>query len=171
MQEIWKDIPVFDGMYQVSNLGRVKSLDRYVNHYAGGKRIIKGRIRKYSIDKRGYTGYIFSIKQKNRFISTHVLVAMSFLNHKPNGFKYVVHHKDNNKSNNNVNNLEVITMRENVYTHNKGTSKYKGVSWDKQHNKWASFIYIKNKNKYLGRFKNEYEAHIAYQKELKNLLL
>ena len=154
MIEKWKSVPNHKE-YMVSNLGRVKSLKC-------GKEIIL----KQSQSKKGYLRIdIRSDGQRNSF-QVHQLVMMAFKNHIPNGNTLVVHHKDNIKSNNRLDNLEVITNRANSFTHKKGTSKYTGVSWDKNRNKWSAEIRNGKKRIKLGRFKNEYDAHLAYQKEL-----
>lgn len=157
--EIWKDVKGYEGIYQVSNLGRVKSLNY------GKERIIKESI------TFGY--YRVSLSKQNKKISyfTHQLVAISFLNHTINGHTLVVNHKDGDKYNNNVNNLEIVTKRENSSTcfrknMNTFSSKYVGVYFCKRDNNWRSQIRVNGKNKHIGYFKTEIEASEAYQKEL-----
>lgn len=153
--EIWKTIPNYKD-YQVSNLGRVKSLN-----YRNTK---KEKILKLSKNNHGYLSCGLNCK----IFKVHQLVAIAFLNHKPNGFNLVVNHKDFNKTNNNVNNLEIVTMRENTnQKHLKSTSKYIGVSWNKAAKKWKCELTFNKKRKYLGYFENEYEAHLAYVKFIK----
>jgi hypothetical protein len=102
--------------------------------------------------------------------TVHQLVAGAFLNHKPSRYELVINHKDFNRSNNNVDNLEIVTTRENAnQKHLKSSSQYTGVSWDKNRNKWSSQIVINKKLKFLGRFINELDASKAYQKALKDL--
>ena len=162
MKEIWKDIPGYEGYYKVSNLGRVKSLNY--------NRTKKEKVLKLGIDTQGYYNLTLS---KNGSFSTknvHKLVAMAFLDHKPCGYKLVVNHKDFNKLNNKVENIEITTQRRNAnQKHLKSTSKYVGVSWNKAKCKWESFIRINGKQNYLGTFKKEYDAHLAYQNKLKTL--
>tara|TARA_R110000822_G_scaffold60739_2_gene150962 strand:- start:2671 stop:3189 length:519 start_codon:yes stop_codon:yes gene_type:complete len=161
--EIWKDIPNFKN-YQVSNLGNVRSL----NYNRTGKT----KVLMKHINNRGrYTLNLYKkgIRYSNRNIS--VLVAQSFLNHKPCGHKLVVDHINNISTNDKLYNLQVITHRLNVTKDKKGTSKYAGVFWDKARNKWTSFIKINNKNIYLGSYKNEQEAAQAYQKQLNKIKL
>jgi hypothetical protein len=156
--EIWKELKDYNG-YAVSNLGNVKSL-----------RFNKERILKQQKTRKGYLRADI-VKDKKRFsISIHQLVAIAFLNHKPNGNKLVVHHKDNVKTNNRLYNLEIITNRDNSFTHHKGTSEYVGVCWDKSRNKWSAEIRDGKKRIKLGRFDNENEASEAYQKELKRII-
>jgi hypothetical protein len=164
MKEIFKDIKGYEGLYQISNLGRVKSLCRVdrIGHKVKEK-MLKPFIKK----DNGYLSVSLcnnGMKQKN----IHQLVSIAFLGHEPDGFSLVVNHIDFDKTNNNVQNLEIITQRENANKkHIKSSSKYVGVCWDKPSNKWMSRIVINGKRKHLGRFSNEIEASEAYQKELK----
>ena len=172
-QEIWKDIPNYEGLYQVSNFGNVKSLERYVK----GK--VENRLQKENILSKRLVGDIGNqyyavtlCNNKNRKqVKVSVLVAMAFLNHIPNGYVgFTVDHIDNNPLNNDVNNLQVITKRENSSKDKKGISKYTGVTFNKKTNKWRSQIWINGKNKTLGSFDDELEAHRVYQKELQQHL-
>jgi hypothetical protein len=96
----------------------------------------------------------------------HVLVAVCFLNHKPEK-NVVVDHIDGNKKNNNVNNLQIITHRENISRGKKNkTSKYTGVSLVKNSKKWKSSIDKLGKKIYLGCFDKEEDARDAYLKAL-----
>ena len=168
-KEIWKDVLGYEGLYKVSNLGSIKSLSRIVNN-GYNSRCIKERILKLRFTKKEYCNCVLYKNgiRKQRLI--HQLVAESFLNHKPCGMKLVINHIDINPKNNNVDNLEIVTSRENGnQKHLKSTSKYIGVHWDKIRNKWKSEIWINGKNKYLGRFINEIDASKAYQIALNNI--
>ena len=168
--EVWKDIPGYEGLYQVSNLGRVKSLPK---EWVSGKGAVlkhKGKILKGST-YRGYRLIVLCVNGKNKAYTAHQLVAIAFLNHKPNGYEQVVDHINDNKLDNRLENLQIVTPRFNSYkTQGKYSSKFKGVSWNKERNKWVSQIRINGKLKYLGLFKCELAASYAYQKELKKLL-
>lgn len=154
-QEIWKDIPEYDGLYQVSNLGNVKSF------FFGKERILK-----QTSDKKGY----LYVALKGKKIRVHQLVAIAFLNHKPCGLKYVVDHINDVKFDNRLENLQVVTNRFNIRkTQGSGSSQYKGVHWCKTSSRWISSIRINGKRNRLGSFKNEYDAHLAYQNKLKEL--
>lgn len=167
--EIWKDIKDYEGLYQVSNYGRVKSLERIIKH-SRGDRLIKERILK---QKNSSDKYLNSALHKNgiqKNIPTHHIVAIAFLNHINCGFKLVINHKNFDKHDNNVNNLEIVTSRQNCSHKNIiSSSKYTGVSWNRFVNKWHSQIRIKGKSKYLGYYINEIDAHNAYQKAIKDL--
>lgn len=169
--EIWKDIPDYEGLYQVSNSGKVKSLFRVINCKNGSLKTIRERIVASNLDKDGYLKVRLSRDSKGKNFFVHQLVAIAFLNHKPCGMKLVVDHIDRDRTNNNLTNLRIVTNRENTnQKHIKSSSKYTGVCWSKRKKKWTSQIVINKKLIYLGSFQDEYEAHLAYQKALKELL-
>lgn len=157
-KEEWKVIEGFED-YQVSNLGRVKSL-----------KFGKERILKPGAKGSKYLTVVLSEKKVLKTRTIHQLVAMAFLNHKPDGHKLVIDHKDDNPLNNNLNNLQLTTTRFNAYkTQVKYASNFKGVSWHKQIKKWVSGIYLNGKQIHLGVFNTELEASEAYQLKLKTL--
>lgn len=165
MKEIWKSIKGYEVIYEISNLGRVKSLSRLIIK-SKGSYVSKELILNPSIsNSRLYVG-LYS-EEKIYKVQVSVLVAIAFLNHTPNGYKIVVDHIDNNPLNNRVDNLQLISARLNVSKDRKGTSKFTGVTWDKSRGKWICYINIGGKNKYLGRFDDELKASKAYQDNLK----
>ncbi len=111
--EIWKDIVGYEGLYQVSNLGRVKSFDRYVRNGTSNKNIKRGKILSPCVNpKCGYM-QVNLIKDKNKKIKTiHRLVAEAFIPNLEN--KPCVNHIDGNKQNNKIDNLEWVTHSENT---------------------------------------------------------
>lgn len=118
MQEIWKDVVGYEGYYKVSNLGRVKSLDRINNK--GVTQI--GRVLKCGY-RSGYKSVALSKNGKSVSCVIHRLVAIAFVPNKNN--KPQVNHIDEDKNNNNVNNLEWVTAKENnnYGTHNARQAK------------------------------------------------
>lgn len=168
--EVWKDIPKYEGLYQVSNFGRVKSLKRIVLNNLIIDKTIKERILKHGVNRHGYNFVILSNCGKHKLMTIHKLVAMCFLNHLINSRIIVVDHKDNIRKNNNISNLQIVTNRLNCSKDRKNkTSQYTGVSWAKLNKKWIATIKINNNQIYLGLFDNEYDAHLEYQRKLNNI--
>jgi hypothetical protein len=157
--EIWKDIPQLEGHYQASSLGRIKSL-KY-----GKERIVK--------QNKGAKGYmrLTIYKGKKSGFAVHVLVAMAFLGHKPDGtHKVCVDHIDNNRKNNCANNLKLINNRENASKDRKGgLSKYIGVTLEVNRKKWVASITFNYRRVHLGYYLSEIDAANAYQKALKQV--
>jgi Mor family transcriptional regulator len=104
--EIWKDIPGYEGYYQASTHGRIRSLDRWVNDN-GGQRLHKGKILKNRINNCGYFVTRFVIDNKVICHTTHKLIAMTFLTKSDPNLE--IHHIDGDKLNNYINNLEYVT--------------------------------------------------------------
>lgn len=155
-QEVWKDVKNYEGYYQVSNLGRVKSLPKRWSP--------KENILKPSIEGGGYLQVVLYIDTRKKTIKVHQLVAEAFLGHTRCGFKLVVNHINFDKLDNRVENLEIVTARENCNKkHLSSTSEYVGVYWRKDVSKWCSRIQIDNKNINLGLFDNELEAAKYYK--------
>lgn len=124
--EIWKDVKDFEGYYQVSNLGRVKSLKREIiqKHYSGvlSHHTTKERIKKPQSQRNGYQ--IVDLNKNGTFTRKllHRLVAETFIDN-PNNYNYI-NHKDNDKKNNCVDNLEWCTQSYNIqYAYDNGTKK------------------------------------------------
>lgn len=171
--EKWLPIKGYEGIYNVSSHGRVKSLSRTSVGKDLSTMTIKERILKLNIIGLVSEQY-FSVnlcrKGKCKTKTVHQLVAIAFLDHKPNGLKIVVDHKDNNKLNNHIDNLQIISNRENTSKDKKGcSSKYTGVYLHKRTKKWRAAIYVNGKSKHLGLFNCELEASESYQKKLKEI--
>lgn len=112
MKEEWRDIPGYEGQYQVSNLGDVKSIPRKFYDSTGRIQNIKGKMLSKTPDKDGYYRCGLSKKGKVSNYFVHKLVAICFLGDRPDNFQ--VNHIDGNKNNNKVSNLEYCTMRDNI---------------------------------------------------------
>ena len=171
MKEIWKPIPNYDGFYEASNLGRVRSIERKVKSIRGIMMTFTGRILKQS-KMNGYLVVCLRKKGTNGTLLVHQLITMTFLDHKPNGMRVVCDHIDNDKLNNRLENLQIITQRENVVRGKStkgGSSSFIGVTWHSRDKKWQARISINGKLKHLGSFTYEKAASDAYQLELSKL--
>jgi hypothetical protein len=154
--ENWLPVKDYEGFYEVSDLGRVRSL-----------RFGKVKIMKQSLSSNKYLIVNLWNDKKMKSYSVHILVASAFLGHVPNGRITVVNHINFDRLDNRSVNLEVISFRENANKkHLPSTSKYTGVYWNKDSRKWVSRISICGRVKYLGRFTTELDAHYAYEEEL-----
>ena len=169
--EVWKDIPEFEGLYQVSNLGNARSFKFNKVKYL--KPTMKDSFYKaLTVYKSGITKKSRKDIDKNKISKTRsisVWCAMAFLNFKPSGQSMVVDHIDNNKHNNCLYNLQVISHRKNLSKDKNPISGYTGVSRNNK-NQWKSEIFINGSVKYLGSYKTKEAAAEAYQKELKKIL-
>lgn len=110
-QVIWKDVPGFEGRYQVSNTGVIRSLDMEIRCGHGKTRTHKGRVIASHANNRGYEMVSLYVDRKNSPKLVHRLVAEAFIPNPEN--KNQVNHKDENLGNNCVDNLEWVTDNEN----------------------------------------------------------
>ena len=116
MEEIWKDVKGFEGFYQVSNLGRVRQLDRISVSENRSTQKIKGTIKKAEVGKNGYNMVMFYKDSKYKCAYVHRLVAQAFIPNPDNLPQ--VNHKDEIRTNNCVDNLE---WGDSKYNNNYGT--------------------------------------------------
>lgn len=112
MKEIWKDIEGYEGLYQVSNFGRVQSLDRVVNSKRGWSKFVKGRELRLAKHHYGYSQVSLLKNNRSKSAWVHSLVAKAFLPN-PKGYP-MINHIDEDKSNNLVTNLEWCDARHNA---------------------------------------------------------
>lgn len=161
--EIWKDVPNYEGLYQVSSFGNVKSL----NYRGNGKE----NLLKPALIKCGYLRVALYKNSNQNSFTIHILVAMAFYGHKPDGTnKICVDHIDNIKTNNRSDNLQLISNRENGSKDKKGgASIFVGVTWNKKSKKWQACIQFNGRIINLGSFIIEIDANYAYQKALKEI--
>lgn len=114
-EEVWKDIPNYEGIYQASTLGNIRSIGftQEINNQWGSTSVRhkKGRVLKQHINTPGYYSVQVSKDRITKRIMTHRLVAITFIPNPEN--KREVNHKDSNKLNNRLDNLEWVTPKEN----------------------------------------------------------
>ena len=141
MEEIWKDIEWHKGSYKVSNMGRVQSIRRK-------------KFKDTYLDKRGYVKVCLCYNYTQKIFSVHRLVAKAFIPN-PNNYPQV-NHKDENKQNNNVDNLEWCTNKYNCNYGNK-PKKCKESALRLQLNKRKITIYDIN-GKYVDSYRSMMDA-------------
>lgn len=114
--EIWKPVKGYEGLYEVSNLGRVRSLDRTITkagRYGMMDVVRKGKLLKPQLGKSGYLCIILCKLGKSKMIFVHRLVATSFIGDIDE--EHEVNHIDYNRTNNKLENLEIVTHAENMH--------------------------------------------------------
>jgi hypothetical protein len=155
----WKSIPGYD-KYEIDSCGNVKSM------YGKSPSILKAKT-----DKGGYYGVSLTRDGKSTSFRNHQLVAMSFLGHVPDKtYRLVVDHINHDRKDNRVENLRIVSQRENSnMKHLKSSSQYTGVSLEKTSGRWKSVIGINKKVITIGRYTTEIEAHNAYVAKLNSL--
>lgn len=150
--EIWKDIPEFEGRYQASSLGRIRSIQDNHGNY-------REHIRATWVSSKGYVYVQLFVKDARHNISVHHAVASAFIPNPEN--KKTVNHIDGNKQNNHVTNLEWNTQSENLkhahatglkkgQEHFKGvklglTSKFHNVTYDPARDRWIASVKFQGK--------------------------
>ena len=159
--EIWKDIPGYEGLYQISLEGKIRTLN-----YNRTGRIQELKTNVFG----GYLSLPLNNKQGRKLFRVHVLMAMTFLGHVPGGHIFEVDHKNDNPLDNRLENLQIITHRKNI----SKSSKLKrnlptGVVYYNYNNndKFVAKCRVGKKIVHLGYYKTSEEASEAYQKHLK----
>jgi len=157
-EEIWLPIKGYEGRYEISNLGRVKSL------------ILKvAKILRPGLNGKGYPSVSLHKSGSAKSWRVHALVAAAFLGHTPDGTtKVCVDHINNIRTDNRAENLQLISNRENMHKnpHKNKTSKYIGVSYCKWRSRWRAKITHRKIVTQLGSHKREIDAARAYKKAL-----
>lgn len=163
MEEVWKDIEGYEGIYQVSNLGRVRSLDRYTEQVGlqgcTFERFRRGTIIKQEPNKRGYltVGLYDASVHKKRRLYVHRLVAMAFVQGYKAGTE--VNHIDEDVTNNRADNLEWITQIENLRYGTRGQrvnkNRFKSVQqYDTEGHLIATFKSMNDAERETGIYRN-----------------
>lgn len=152
MEEDWKPVHLEDfTQYQVSTFGNVLNTktNKLLNPYDNG---------------RGYLFVDLTNNGKRKTIQVHKLVSFAFLEN-PNEYKEI-DHIDQEKTNNRIDNLRWCSRNQNnrnIQKRSNTSSKYKGVCWNKSHNKWHSNITLNKKKHNLGYFETEEEAFECFR--------
>jgi hypothetical protein len=161
-REIWESIEDYKELYKISNKGRVKSFH--------GRKV---RILRPGLNNNGYRLVSLYKKGEKKTYKISILVYDHFGKNKRHGHKLQVDHISGIKTDDWIGNLQLLTNRENTskgYIQNGGiSSKYSGVGRHKLTKKWESYIRINGVKEHLGLFKDEFDAHLAYQGALKEI--
>lgn len=159
LQEEWKAITGYEGLYEISNFGRIKSLNRLDSM----GRVVEETIKAQHIGTTGYPATTLNKDGKKKTKVVHQLVAESFLGHIPDNYNGVVNHIDNIKTNNRLDNLEVVSSRYNTQ-YSKSTE---GIY--ERRNKFEVYIRIDGKKTYLGSYTSKEEALKVRNKKLQEV--
>jgi len=169
--EVWRDVVGYEGLYLVSNMGIVKGVDRMVKCKGDSFRPVKGKVLSAHPSDRPYLHVILQ-NGKRTTRRVHIIVAQAFMG-EANGL--VIDHKNGVVTDNRVENLEYVTLRENSFRgalseRGSKTSKYRGVflkpkkEGQQKEDKWCATISFSQKTYHIGTFKDEHSAHLAYEK-------
>lgn len=156
MEEIWKDIQGYEGLYQISNFGRVKSLPKFRNNGTGGF-ISKEKILKTEENNRGYVRVQIKNNGKAKRFFVHRLVAFSFIPNPEN--KPCVNHLDCNPLNNRADNLEWCTFQENTDYMVKLERNKRTYLWNKRRNEknkknWKPVVQMDHRGSVIKKYRN-----------------
>ncbi len=110
-KELWKEALYWEGLYEVSNMGRVRNIQRWVKSKGPGRKFLPVVIRKPQLNRYGYPVVCLNGKEKLVLKSIHRMVVEAFTGHIPDGMQ--INHKDGNKQNNHLDNLEICTSSQN----------------------------------------------------------
>jgi hypothetical protein len=172
--EIWKSVVGYEGRYEVSNKGRVKSLKRTeFMPWMNKNRVYNEKLLRHQKKDNHYLFVVLSdggghSTQKSKYI--HRLVAEAFKGPIKKG--QIVNHLDSDVSNNHDDNLEIISQRDNCLHGLKRrvkSSKYPGVHLEAKTQYWKSMARKDGKKVYLGKFNTEDEAFLAYKQFISSI--
>jgi len=172
--EIWKPIKGYEGRYEVSNTGKVKSLERIeFMPWMGKNRVCKEKPMRIQQKDNIYLFVTLSdgggrTTQKCRYV--HRLVAEAFKGPIPKG--HIINHKDRDRTNNHEDNIEIVSQRDNCLHCVRGrkkSSKYPGVHFEVASGWWKAMARRGKKKVYLGKFDNEDSAYEAYKAFVSNI--
>lgn len=176
LNEKWEFVKGYEGLYTISNLGRVYGISRYVsgvkNRWGSTHtRYVNGGIVKEGDNGNGYKTVKLSKDGKMKTYYVHRLVYEAFKGNIPNGL--VIDHINDNKNDNSLSNLQLLTQRKNAEKATlklNSTTPYTGVYKVKGYDRFSARIRIGKERIHLGYFSTPEEAHNVYQNKLNSIL-
>ena len=160
MVEEWRELPLHDGKYSISNMGIVKSNPRTIVYANGSIRELKGKIISQQTNEVGYKRVTLKVNNVNYNYFVHRIVALTFCPN-PNDFP-IVNHIDCDPSNNYYTNLEWCTQSHNIkHSYNLGRSKSPGVmtgKFGKDHNRSKAVLQYDLSGKLVAEFESATDA-------------
>lgn len=166
MKEQWRAVDGYKGIYKVSDHGNVRSIDRIDSL----NRVKYGQVLSKTMNKYGYNCVTLHKHRKNSLKTVHRLVASAFLCDYSELLQ--VDHINGDRGNSCLSNLRMSTQTNNngnARKLNPSSSKYKGVMWHKRDKIWIARISKDKKMYQVGRFKNDYQAAVAYDLKAEEL--
>lgn len=170
-KEIWKDIPGYEGYYQISNTGNIKSLDRFIVKKNGAKVFLQGKYVSVSVHKHGHHVVRLWKENNTKLYNLYRLLALVYISNPEN--KKEVNHIDGNRMNFDLKNLEWVTASENMkHAYVNGLSKCnfeKGFKHkrSKLNNEKLDEIFERRKSgKKLNEIANEFGLNFQYVSRL-----
>lgn len=163
--EIWLPAKGLEGLYEVSSLGRVRSLPREIMRPNGKRTFVKGSFVGWK-DLKGYVVFRVRLEAYKKIqFRVHRLVYNTFVGEIPSDME--IDHIDRNKQNNSIENLRILDRRSN--SNNRNTTLDNIGAYKNKHNSFVSFIYYNGKQYQLGSYKTENEASEIYNKAVSSI--
>lgn len=165
-EEIWRPVVGFERSYSVSNMGRVKSIDREHIDSIGRVCRFKSKIKSQYEERSGYYSVYLTRATKKKNMPVHRVVSEAFMGPRPD--KLVTDHIDGDIKNNKLSNLQYVTARENTVKgkscrlNKNKTSEFEGVTYDKHKGLWRARKSHGGFRYHLGFFRVERDAYDAY---------
>ena len=154
MIEEWRSVVGYEGLYEVSNTGQIRSFDRYVKYSNGQIHLHKGRILSPGKNTKGYLSVVLNCSGKRKTITVHILVAEAFIPNPDNLPE--INHKNEDKINNRVENLEWCDRKYNL---NYGTARIRSRNTNIKNGYWTGL----SREEYMKEYREKNREKIREQ--------
>jgi hypothetical protein len=163
--EVWAAVPNYERTHKVSNMGRIKSIERIIPGQLGGEFKKPDKILKQAISRCGYLNIRIGQGEKKATLSVHRIVLGAFSGNSD----LHIDHVDGDKKNNCLSNLEYVTKRENCSRWHQSKGKELPPGVQKKRNNFSAQIYTQGRYWSLGTYKTIIEASNRYQQVLSDI--